>query len=65
MSTIYFLDIEGNKFSEIIWEQNIMENDNSTTDNVCYNSVICDDNNNTATNNTSDNSELVNGKDRQ
>ena len=42
-----------------------MENDNSTTDNVCYNSVICDDNNNTATNNTSDNSELVNGKDRQ
>lgn len=41
-----------------------MENDNSTTDNVCYNSVICD-NNNTATNNTSDNSELVNCKDRQ
>lgn len=40
-----------------------MESDNSTTDNVCYNSVICD--NNTATNNASDNSELVNGKDRQ
>ena len=40
-----------------------MENDNSTTDNVCYKIVIGD--NNTATNNTSVNSELMNGKNRQ
>ena len=56
MSTIYFLDIEGNKCSEIICEHALIENDNSTTDNVCFDCDICDNDSNNNNNNNNNNS---------